>query len=747
MSCHIVRKFLSTIVFFASAGWGVADEIVAPQVLDANLQLSLLASEPEIVTPVALATDLHGRLYAIETHTHARDSNYKGPSHDRILVFEDSDGDGQLDKSRVVADGLRNALSIAFSSDESLYVLQMKSLLILRDKDQDGRYETHDTIVKIETDNNNHHGVLLAMALDQRDRIHVSLGNIGGNAYSIHGADGSNLSGQGDSGLIFRCDRDGSSLERFAVGFWNPCDLTFDAAGRLLASDNDPDARGPNRILHVIEGGEYGYKSRFGNSGLHPYCSWNGELPGTLPMLAGVGEAPVGLLDCAATSLPGDYASDLLVCVWGTNQVVRVRTRQRGASITGHVEPLIMGNENFRPTGIVATSDGTVYIADWADRRYPVHGKGRIWKLACKSNARSLSPSPPFSAVPDDADSLRLNRLREASTKDSFDELLEAATKSDPFPAAAAVTSLSRPVFRDVVTSLLDSPRPEHRLVALLTLRKANVSLDASRLRQLLQDEDAAIRQMVMIWLGETMRMDLASDVQQSMPLQTGSASLFETFLATSQLLTDEECERIKLKTPGNQIDRRVDQQLVRAVLADDQLPPSARGMAVRYLTAVDDAKANELLSRLARSNDPALASEAIRTLGTSPSPSSSRLLASIANDEDANISVRCDAIMSLADSDSTAIATLVPLLADFDSMVSLTAAQVDDRADTTGTGSSGFLESIEIGRVPTIIRRSSRPTPLCTQAFSRGATTQDRRRMDKSSIGWQCRCGSTRVL
>ena len=66
-------------------------------------------------------------------------------------------------------------------------------------------------------------------------------------------------------------------------------------------------------MLHVILGGDYGYKSRYGNTGLHPYCAWNGELPGTLPMLAGVGEAPVGLLECQSSALPTDYAEDLLV--------------------------------------------------------------------------------------------------------------------------------------------------------------------------------------------------------------------------------------------------------------------------------------------------------------------------------------------------------------------------------------------------------------------------------------------------
>jgi hypothetical protein len=65
-----------------------------------------------------------------------------------------------------------------------------------------------------------------------------------------------------------RCRPDGCGLQEFATGFWNPFDLKFDAHGRLLAADNDPDSPGPNRLVHVIQGGDYGYKSLYGER--HP---------------------------------------------------------------------------------------------------------------------------------------------------------------------------------------------------------------------------------------------------------------------------------------------------------------------------------------------------------------------------------------------------------------------------------------------------------------------------------------------
>ena len=43
------------------------------------------------------------------------------------------------------------------------------------------------------------------------------------------------------------------------------------------------------------------------------------------------------------------------------------------------------GGEDFRPVGIAAGPDGALYITDWVDRSYPVHGKGRIWRLRAKN--------------------------------------------------------------------------------------------------------------------------------------------------------------------------------------------------------------------------------------------------------------------------------------------------------------------------------------------------------------------------
>ncbi len=472
---------------------------------------------------------------------------------------------------------------------------------------------------------------------------------------------------------------------RFAHGFWNPCDLKFDTAGRLIATDNDPDARGPNRVLHVIQGGRYGYRSRFGASGLHPFDSWNGELPGTLPMLAGVGEAPVGVLDCDSTALPMDYASDLMVAVWGTNQVVRVHTQPRGASLMGEVETLISGNEGFRPTGLVATTDGTIYIGDWGDRRYPVHGKGRLWRLRTRTEVPRLEPALPFSRATENELQQELARIAAGESRDSFDDLLKSATSDDAFLASAAITALGDEIYRDRLVALMTSSDPgDVRLASLLALRGRDVSVDVEPLKQLLADSDPRVRRMAMVWLGESHRFDMAAALAESMPLQVASPNLFETFLAASQLLTEAESQRLQKGIPGTQIDRDFDQRLIARLLTDQAQPDSVRAMALRYvdLSETMPEQTMQCLVELAGSENLEVSREAIRTLGLSNSGAAVQTILAIAVDETQDSRLRADALSSIRSKTSGMLREFVGLVRDPDGDVALAAARALGRLD-----------------------------------------------------------------
>jgi putative membrane-bound dehydrogenase-like protein len=355
-----------------------------PQATDPRLVIELVAREPDIVTPTGLDVDEHGRVWVIENHTHERPLHYKGPATDRVRVFEDFDSAGRPRKVHTFADGFRNSMSLLLGAGGDIYLATRAEIYRLRDHSGKGVADERRVIVRLDTPGTYPHNGLSALTWDALGRLYFSLGENLGAPYRLVGSDGTTLSGGGEGGSIYRCRPDGSGLVRVATGFWNTFGLGVDAFGRLFAVDNDPDSRGPCRLLHIVRGGDYGYRFRNGRKGLHPFTAWDGELPGTLPMVAGTGEAPCAVAAYESAGLPAEYRGDLLVTSWGDHVIERFRPEPAGASFRARARTVVRGGENFRPVALAVGPDGSVYLSDWVDKSYPVHGKGRIWRVRMK---------------------------------------------------------------------------------------------------------------------------------------------------------------------------------------------------------------------------------------------------------------------------------------------------------------------------------------------------------------------------
>jgi putative membrane-bound dehydrogenase-like protein len=423
-----------------------------PRAVDPRLVLERVAAEPEIVTPTGLAVDARGRVFVVESHTHFRPKDYQGPPADRIRLFEDTNGDGKFDRIGTFFQGTRMTMNLAFARDGSLFVATRSALFRLEDRDGDGRADGEAAtrvpapFVRLDTPGDYPHNGLSGFAFDAFDNVYFGLGENLGAEYRLVGSDGTTLTGGGEGGNIYRCRPDGSKLERVATGFWNPFHVAFDAFGRLFAVDNDPDSRPPCRLLHIAQGGDYGYRFRNGRKGLHPFTAWNGELPGTLPMTAGTGEAPSGLVVYESDNLPEDYRGNILVTSWGDHRIERYRLEPRGASFRATMEPVVAGGEDFRPVGIATAPDGSLYFSDWVDKSYDLHGKGRVWRLRNrKAVARYMAPKPEDNLAHPD----RLLRERAARTlagrgANGRIELTDHALSSvDPRARAVALQTLA----------------------------------------------------------------------------------------------------------------------------------------------------------------------------------------------------------------------------------------------------------------------------------------------------------------
>ena len=221
-----------------------------------------------------------------------------------------------------------------------------------------------------------------------------------GEPYKLIGADGTTLTGGGEGGNVFHCTADGKKLRRVATGFWNPFGSCRDIFGRLFVVDNDPDASPPCRLLHVVEGGDYGYQFRYGRSGRHPFQAWNGELPGTLPMVAGTGESPCEVISYESDGLPDEYRGDLLVPAWADHRVERYTLKPNGASFTAERKPFIQGGKEFYPSGLAVAPDGSLFVTDWGSKSYELHGKGAVWHIRWKDAKPAEAAGGPEGGAP-----------------------------------------------------------------------------------------------------------------------------------------------------------------------------------------------------------------------------------------------------------------------------------------------------------------------------------------------------------
>ncbi|MDP7573448.1 MAG: hypothetical protein QF391_17760, partial [Myxococcota bacterium] len=62
-------------------------QAAAPKSHDPRIMVELIADAPQIVTPTGVGVDARGRVLVIESHTHFRPKEYKGPERDRVLMF------------------------------------------------------------------------------------------------------------------------------------------------------------------------------------------------------------------------------------------------------------------------------------------------------------------------------------------------------------------------------------------------------------------------------------------------------------------------------------------------------------------------------------------------------------------------------------------------------------------------------------------------------------------------------------
>jgi len=636
-----IQSTLSTLFCSCFAAASLSAQL--PSLNEPGHRLTLFAENPDIVTPIGMAIDANDQIFVIESHTHNPPKDYEGPHSDLIKVFVDRNNDGVADGFEIFAEGLDEAMNLAFSKDGTLYALCAKALVALPDRNRDGKCDGLETILTLETESGNPHGNWLGLTFDTEGKVYLGRGNVGSHLHRVEGKDGSFVEGYGDGGNVIRANADGTEVEEWATGFWNPMDLKFDHLGRLMLVDNDPDGRGPNRLLQVARGGDYGYKSVFGGWGRHPFQGWDGSLPGTLPYLSGTGEAPSGLIDVSR----GDTIS-YLVTVWNENTI----ERHTAESSVVSKSIFMSGGKDFRPVAFAGDSKGNLYITDWMLVDYPNHGKGRIWRV---SNV-PLPESKP---------------LKTSDRKPSRRTIVGYFQSDDPFTRHEGELWLSETGNLPLAKTLTTHEDPRVRLGAVLSLRRSGEGSLEAFIRSALSDPDLQVRRVALMWAGETLDLDLRPELDRVLTAGAINDELFEAYLAAVEML-----EPSFAKAFGNRenpraykIPRMLDPNLLDTLAWNEKLPTSVRALAISRLDPKD-------VTAFLKNGDPSIRLAAIQKASTIVSEPIRDSLIAFALDQSEDTVVRAEALLGLTRQSLTEPAKLLPLLEDSNQAVAIEATR-----------------------------------------------------------------------
>ncbi len=587
------------------------------QTLQPGVKLTLLAENPDLVTPVGVDVDAQGNIYVVSNHTHFRPQGYAGPEHDEILVF-DKNGKNR----RVFYNKTNSTMHLKLGPDGWVYLSERSRILRIKDTNGDGVADIEEPVATLDTVSTYPHNGLSGMAWHPDGGLVFSLGENFGKDWTLTSRDGVKLTGRGEGG-IFRCTADGENLRLIAHGFWNPFGLFVRNDGEIFAADNDPGSRPPCRLLTIIEGSDYGYQWVYGSAPVHPFVAWNGELRGTLPMIFPSGEAP-----CAVVPLGGG----LVVQSWSDHCVNYFPLTRKGAGYTSHRIELLRGSEYFRPTGIARGADGAFYICDWVFSSYELHGRGRLWKMEIDPATATWMQKE---ADPINGDAQLAKDLRDGRTKLSPQQLFAHARGGDPYLSDAALAALARESAVWTPETLRALP-VEDRVWALVALRRVNIA-EEKWVRALLNDPNPEIRFECLRWIADGVLTSFAADVEKMLSKPDLDYRLFEAALAAANTLRGN---------PGAGV---TDVAVLSERLTNPAVPARLRGFALRLIPPTHPSIRVPLLRELLLTNDPTLSLEVVRTLVGRSTDDARAMLAEIASDEARESSLRAEAIVGLS--------------------------------------------------------------------------------------------------
>ncbi len=368
--------------------------------LPAGFRATVFASEPEIRQPIALAFDARGRMWVAENDTYSDSSiGYDLKQHDRILVFEDKDGDGRADSRKVFWDEGHHLTSVELGFG-GVYALCAPDLLFIPDQNRDDVPDGEPVVVLTGFNNDSiRHNIVNGLKWGPDGWL-----------YGRHGITTTSYVGTPETPEELRTP--------INCGLWrfHPVTKKFEVVsqGTTNSWGHDWDEHGELFFINTVIGhfwhAPYGsHLERMFGEDFNPHLyklmpqsadhyhwdrteKWsdirNTGVTTTTDAVGG-GHAHCGMMIYQGTNWPKEYRGDVFTLNLHGRRINRDKIERAGAGFVGKHRPdmAISDDQWFRGVELAHGPDGGVYVLDWSDigechENDGIHRtSGRIYKI------------------------------------------------------------------------------------------------------------------------------------------------------------------------------------------------------------------------------------------------------------------------------------------------------------------------------------------------------------------------------